>query len=217
MKSAPTGWWVDPCFKKIKLDTAVLHTGKNEISIECPFTEDINFETMYIIGNFGVEVDLTALAEVPDARRRIHTNADGILATNPRITTLPDSLTIGDITGQRLPFYSGTVSYRLDNAEGIKAVKSDDFVGACLKLRRGNESSMIAFEPYMAAVPEGEDPLSLDVVLTRRNTFGPLHQLPARLWAYGPEMFVSEGDEFTNGYVLFRSGLLDSPEIYALK
>ena len=217
LTTAPSGWWIDPCFKKIKLDASMLTIGKNEISIESPFTEDLNFETMYIIGNFGVQVDLAGLAETPGARPRIHTNADGILASNPRITTLPDSLTIGDITGQRLPFYSGTVSYRVDNSDAIKAIKSDDFVGACLKLRRGDESSMIAFEPYVAVVPDGDAPLYLDVVLTRRNTFGPLHQLPARIWAYGPEMFVSEGDAFTNGYVLFRSGLLDSPTAYHKK
>ena len=76
---------------------------------------------------------------------------------------------------------------------------------------------MIAFEPYVAVVPDGDAPLYLDVVLTRRNTFGPLHQLPARIWAYGPEMFVSEGDAFTNGYVLFRSGLLESPTAYNKK
>lgn len=214
LTTAPSGWWIDPCFKRIKLDKSQLVTGRNEISVACSFTEDVNFETMYIIGDFGVDVDLAGLAEVPNARPRIHTNADGILATNPRLTTLSETLAIGDITGQRLPFYSGTVSYRINDADGIKAVKSDDFVGACMKLRRGNNSSMVAFEPYEAYVPEGDDSLYLDVVLTRRNTFGPLHQLPARIWAYGPEMFVSEGDAFTNGYVLFRSGLLDTPTVY---
>ena len=214
LTTAPSGWWIDPCFKKIKLDKSQLTTGRNDISVECSFTEDVNFETMYIIGDFGVDVELAGLAEVPNARPRIHTNADGILATNPRITTLPESLAIGDITGQRLPFYSGTVSYRINDADGIKAVKSDDFVGACMKLRRGDKSSIVAFEPYEAYVPEGDEPLYLDVVLTRRNTFGPLHQLPARIWAYGPEMFLSEGDAFTNGYVLFRSGLLDTPTVY---
>lgn len=199
----PEGWWIDPCFKKIRLDKSQLRTGKNRIDIKTTFTEDKNLETLYLIGNFGVA---NYLAE-------------------PVITSLPKSLFIGDITDQRLPFYSGTVSYKVpftfpgtSNEKLRLSVPS--FEGACVKVRKGKNVEMIAFTPYdldITSFASGDNQLWLDVVLNRRNTFGPLHQLPARTAAYGPESFVTEGDKYTDNYVLLPSGLFEKPYISSLK
>lgn len=199
----PEGWWIDPCFKKIKLDKSLLRIGGNRIDLKTMFTEDKNLEALYLIGNFGVENFLS----------------------EPMITSLPKSLLIGDIINQKLPFYSGTISYKVpftfsktSNEKLWLSIPS--FEGACVRVRKGENVGMIAFAPYvldLSSFVSGDDQLWLDVVLTRRNTFGPLHQLPARTIAYGPESFVTEGDNYTDNYVLLPSGLLEKPYISSLK
>lgn len=48
----------------------------------------------------------------------------------------------------------------------------------------------------------------MTVVLTRRNTFGPLHALPAKVGAYGPMNWITEGRSFTlDAYALLPTGL----------
>ena len=49
--------------------------------------------------------------------------------------------------------------------------------------------------------------VELTLVGTRRNTFGPLHLVPAIDTAYGPGHFVTEGDSWDDDYVLIPSGL----------
>ena len=48
----------------------------------------------------------------------------------------------------------------------------------------------------------------IEVVLTRRNTFGPLHELPKKAGSYGPYNFLTEGDHWSEEYVLYEQGLL---------
>ena len=57
----------------------------------------------------------------------------------------------------------------------------------------------------------------MEVILTRRNTFGPLHQLPALVDGYGPGNFLSKGDRWSDGYVTLPQGLLGQPEFYERK
>ncbi len=74
---------------------------------------------------------------------------------------------------------------------------------------------MAAWAPYRLDVTEEAlkgIPAEMTVVLTRRNTFGPLHALPARMGAYGPFHWVTEGDNFTmDRYVLLPAGLTHKP------
>lgn len=181
-------WWIDPCYSKIPLDKKLLKVGKNVITLTTDFTEDKNLEDMFIIGDFGVSLSGTKTA----------------------ITRLPETLKLGDIVPQGLPFYSGTVSYNFGKVDAAHILASE-FGGACVKARKGENSTMIAYAPFIQDVPEGEDDLWLDVVLTRRNTFGPLHYLPAKPWAIGPENFVTSGSSWSDDYVTLPAGLLEAP------
>ncbi len=186
---ARDGWWIDPCYKKVPLPPELLREGENEILLRMEdFTEDKNIESMYLTGQFGV----------------------GFQGERPVVTALPDRLHIGDLASQGLPFYSGTVSYLLGPSP-CRTVCVDAFGGACVRVRRGTEQRLIAFAPYEAQVPPGTDPLWLDVVLTRRNTFGPLHALPAKTMSVSPGNFLTGGPSWTYGYVLLPSGLLGAP------
>lgn len=62
-----------------------------------------------------------------------------------------------------------------------------------------------------------ENAVSLTVVLTRRNTFGPLHMLPALVDGYGPDSFTTTGKHWSDSYVLLPQGLLKPPEFFVRK
>lgn len=65
---------------------------------------------------------------------------------------------------------------------------------------------IIAWSPYTAEV-EPCSRIEVQLVLTRRNTFGPLHQLPPVTDSYGPDSFLSEGDSWCNDFAVLPCGL----------
>jgi len=194
------GWWVDPCIKKIYLPANRLKKGKNEVVLDMDFSSGKNLEAMYLVGDFGVKLN-------------------GITRI---ITKLPEKINTGDIVSQNLPFYSGSITYHIPVEAEWKGRK-DVFLGipgfeaACVKISGvGSPVRMIAWQPYQAEVSDivnGANEILVEVVLTRRNTFGPIHQLPLRPWAYGPFSFVPEGESYSDNYTLIPSGLLADPEL----
>ena len=177
------GKWVDICFDRIKIPENLLQTGENKISIQMDYYKTSGIEAIYLLGDFGVELK------------------DG----HPVITELPTTLKTGDITCQGLPFYSGSVIYYLESVlYGKTQVTVKDFGGALVKLL-GKEDEILAFPPYRAEI---ENLRGIEVVLTRRNTFGPLHELPKKAGSYGPLNFLTEGEHWSREYVLYEQGLL---------
>lgn len=191
-------WWVDIAFKKIPLNPEILVKGINTLTMSVGFNQRIDLEAAYIIGNFGVEIQ---------GSRKI-------------INTLPEVLKVGDICEQKLPFYSGEVTYIIPLDEEARLakyleLKIDDFGGALIKAGVGEEAVMLPWKPYTADVSKviSDEHLEVTYVLTRRNTFGPLHQYPVRVEFYGPDNFVTEGDTFTNSYGLLPTGMLTKPKL----
>jgi hypothetical protein len=71
---------------------------------------------------------------------------------------------------------------------------------------------ILGWDPFEVDV--AGDVAEIEVILTRRNTFGPLHdRLAPRDWT-GPQHFVTEGAEFSPEPIIYPSGLLN---ILALK
>lgn len=186
------GKWRDICFDCLEIPDHAWKIGENQISVQMDYYKTCGFEAMYLLGEFGVEV---------------RENGSAVL------TTLPDKLKIGDISCQGLPFYSGSVFYELNEEDGEYQVQMNEFGGALVKLI-GQEEKRIAFEPYQECVNGLKE---LEVILTSRNTFGPLHQIPKKAPNYGPANFVTEGAGWTDSYVLYEQGLLEKPQIYKKK
>jgi hypothetical protein len=194
------GWWIDPCIKKIYIPVNVLKKGINEVMLNMDFSADKNLEALFLTGKFGVKLN-------------------GITRI---ITTLPEKLNTGDIVSQYLPFYSGAITYRIPVKDEWKDQKNiflgvPGFEAACVKVSGGDSPvKMIAWQPYQADISDivsNAKEIRVEVVLTRRNTFGPLHQLPLRPWAYGPFSFVPEGKSYSENYTLIPYGLLADPVI----
>ncbi len=198
-KQQTNGWWVDPCFVRVKLPLAMLRTGDNSIEVSGQFHEAVDLEAMYLLGAFGVKID----------------------GTKRRLEKLPDRLDIGTVANQGLPFYGGEITYRLPvpkaPAAGQKVRLSlPAFEAACVIAGDFSAEHMIAWPPMEADVTDlvkQGGVLPLKVVLTRRNTFGPLHLVPMRSDAYGPGHWVTEGGAWTDSYQLWPAGLLESPRL----
>lgn len=189
--------WVDVCFSRFELPRQVLRRGTNEILLSCGFHEGINIEALYLLGDFGVTIRDCA----------------------PVLGKLPEFLQPGCCTAQGLPFYGAEVSYEVAlpkraTGESRYFLELPSFEGACVIVGRGRGEQMIAFPPFECdvtrLVKKGAK-LEIRVVLTRRNTFGPLHQLPSKAAAYHPGGFRTVGREWSDSPVLYPAGLLAPP------
>ncbi len=198
--NASTGWWIDLAIRTLALQPRLIKPGTNTIELSTDFRADIDIESLYLIGAFGVRLN----------------------GTSKIITTLPPTLEPTDLVNQGLPLYSGVVTYHIPipkqarTAEDV-AIQTPQFEAACIKAGAGNSpKQMIAWQPYQAEIPEealSRGELDLQVTLTRRNTFGPLHLTPKKAGAYGPDSFRSQGAAWSQTYQLYPSGLLSNPVI----
>lgn len=190
------GWWVDPAIKRIPFPRTQLRAGPNVLELSVNFDEGVNLEAIYLLGDFGVAID----------------------GTRVTLNRLPTHLHAGDVASQGLPFYGGTIRYELPvsstGEESRLLLELPKMEAACAKVVGETlPPLMIAWQPLRADVTEyvSEGKLVLDVVLTRRNTFGPLHQVPLRTANYGPDNFVTEGERWSDDYMLYPAGLLAPP------
>lgn len=207
--------WVDICFTALAVPGRVLRSGENEVIVRCRYNRDVGLEALYLLGSFGVRVD---------GARSI-------------ITKLPAKLEVGDVTTQGLPFYGGVIAYRLPVPEGASParLRTPGMSAACAAVASPEEpltdtssldvagawsppspDRVLAWWPYEASVSDlarPGDAIELRVYLTRRNTFGPLHQIPLLAPGYGPWNWLTEGDAYSDSYILLPSGLLEPPQL----
>ena len=187
-------FWADDCFKMLEIPVEYLKPGRNEIVLRTRFRESTNLESVYLLGDFGVSLD----------------------GTLPVLTKLPETLSIGDAAEQGLAFYGGKITFFCpvpEDAGSRVQAQIRRFGGACISY--GGGESVSAWPPFRTDVSkfleerDGVRVLPVTVVLTRRNTFGPFHTVPAVLPAMGPEAFEPAGDAFQSAYGRIPSGLLE--------
>ena len=197
---ATGGWWVDQAIRRIAIPAGTLRVGENELELDADFHEDINLEAVYLLGEFGVK----------------------IRGSRVEISALPRQLHPADLVGQGLPFYGGAIRYFIPVTSIARTTGTDrrlllelpDLQAACAKvIAEGRPAAMLAWHPYRADVTDliDNDELCVEVTLTRRNTFGPLHQLPLLTPHYGPGNFTTSDAKWSDDFVLLPSGLLEAP------
>ena len=197
------GWFIDKAFHLIDIPSTSLKNGENILVEEFNFRDDLDLEALYLLGDFSVRLE---------GNKKI-------------IGHLPETLSVGDLTGQGFPFYSGRI--RLDIPIFTKpvtgqsvAIELPEFAAACVIVDPNSAmEKMIAWKPNQVDITENlseKDKISLEIVLTRRNTFGPLHDIPFS-HTTGPKNFTSAGKNFTMDYVLYNNGLLKNPVIKLFK
>jgi hypothetical protein len=198
-KSA-TGFWVDGAILRFAIPREILRLGENEVELQAEFHEGINLEALYLLGEFGV---------------RTRGSGVGLIA-------IPSTLQSTDLTTQGLPFYGGAIRYHLHVPRNCRhadprqrlLLELPGLDAACAKVvADGRPPAMLAWHPYRADVTDlvVNDELTVEVILTRRNTFGPLHQSPLLTPHYGPSNFTTEGSRWSDDFMLLPCGLLAAP------
>ncbi|MCX7002093.1 MAG: glycosyl hydrolase [bacterium] len=190
--------WIDVAFETAVILRAALCKGKNVIILRTAYTDMTDLEALYLLGAMGVVVAGQHVA----------------------LTAVPATLTPQCITTQGLPFYSGAVRYQVPVATHLAAdehlfLTVPAHEGALLNVYDGaTRVATVPWAPYEAdvtdAVRRGARTLDLEVVLTRRNTFGPFHEVHNSGFC-GPGSFVTCGDNYTDAYLLHPAGLLQPP------
>jgi len=200
--------WIDIAFHRVRIPQEMLREGVNEIILKTVYKENSNIEAIYLLGEFGVELD-------------------GITR---RIVSMVEKLKIGDLCEQGFPFYSGAVTYNVPIPEGVNRLCLPEIGGSCAKV---NPSSGLSFEPegsslrvedrtggqvigwdpFEADISGCSETVDVEVVLTRRNTFGPLHDQVRNRSGIGPMHFTTVGDEWSDECVFVPSGILSPIEV----
>lgn len=193
-------FWVDDCFKRMRIPDNALKLGKNCVTIDTSFMRTTNVEAVYLIGDFGVELD----------------------ENRKTLVGFPRDLGCRNYEDEGMPFYTGEVTYHL-TPEMYKGILGEDgeraqrilitpksFVGGCAKITALGKTTVLGWDPYEADITEAyrqNSPIDITVVGTRRNVFGPLHQTVKTAPACGPGNFVTGGKAWTDSYSLIDSGI----------
>ncbi len=194
-----TKGWVDSCFRQFKIDSGLLRDGRNEVLLTLDYETRSGLEAAYVLSDGGVKIG-----------RREATLSDR-----------PQTLKIGDVTRQGLPFYGASISYvrnvQLAPRAGERVfVNLARWAGSCAIIHLdGKEVGKILWRPYEVELPQvaaGTHELTIEIILGRGNTFGPLHVREMPVW-HGPFEWETEGARWQNTYNLAPSGLLGAPEI----
>ena len=168
--------------------------------LACAFHDGVDLEAVCLLGEFGVRLEES---------RRV-------------LTRLPERLLPGCVTRQGLPFYGAGIVYELPlekfrQPDERRFLELPSFEAACAVLESLEmPAQLIAWPPCEAEIGDAAantTTAALRVVLTRRNTFGPLHQLPMKSAAYHPGSFRTEGHAWSDQDVLYPAGLLAPPVI----
>ena len=195
VKKISQGYYVD--FSITKVNIGKINKGENTVIVSKPFTVVSNIENMFILGNFGVEVNGTAV----------------------KLTAFNNRIHFGDITKQGLPFYGGVMTYRfkIDGGKDTKfclGLYSAPCVCAELDGKRIANLSLSPYSVDLGKLSDREHTLDLIVSLSRINTFGTLHMCDGKRDWFGPDGWYTEDEDWTYTYMLRSAGLITAPRFY---
>ena len=185
------GYYVDEAISVIQLPN--LTVGKNELRLQIGFHQKVNLESMYLLGDFGVE----------------------LCGTENRLCHREKDLKFGDITMQKLPFYTGNIVYGINvniDEDGEYALRIPDWKAPVLGVHiDGEDRGIIAYAPYrkrLGKLAKGEHRIKVCLYGNRFNTFGILHNCDPKLTWIGPMAYRTEGDCWTDEYRIRPTGIL---------
>ena len=197
VSAMPDGYYTDRSIEKVALPP--LKKGKNTLCVTFPFGERSNVESMYLLGEFGVDVKGRSLT----------------------VTELPREIGFGDLTYQGLPFYGGVVSYNipLDCPEDWDTiVKIPQYTAAVNTVEvDGEKRATIAYPPYawdIGILKAGRHTVTLNSYISRRNCFGDVHNADEKFAWQGPSAWTTSDTNWTYEYRLRRTGILTTPLFY---
>ncbi len=175
--------WIDIAFHRVRIPLGLLRTGTNEILLKTRYTENSNLEAVYLLGDFGVRLDGVVRHLVPQAK----------------------TVAVGDLCAQGFPFYSGTITYRIRVPANVRRLRLPKIGAACAKVN----GQVLGWDPFEADLSGCAGTVEVGLVLTRRNTFGPLHDAVRNRPFNGPFHWTTSGDEWCDECVFVPTGILE--------
>jgi len=202
VNTAVKEWHWDKQFNKIDISNCV-KKGENVIELSCQYSLGVPVEDMYLVGDFGVKP---------------------VSETEYVLTDEPEALRSGNWVTQGYPFYTGTMRYKTnftlksEPKPGERVlIRFPEAKGTLFLVRvNGKDPVPVCWRPLEADVTslvrKNENELTVDVVSSLRNTFGPLHHKQGDLHWVGPFSFTDEGN-WTDAYQLVPYGLINGAEL----
>ncbi len=184
------GWYLDRAMHKVRLPSLIC--GTNVLVLSCGYTNHMEVEDCFILGDFGVSMDRHIIAE-------------------------PETLHFGDWTSQGYPHYAGSMIYHA----AFSAKKEDKtyrlYLGEwkAIDIALYVNGNLVGHIPWAARngfdltpylVP-GANNVDIEVVSSPRNMLGPLHLAAGREPWTDWRSFRRTNETYTPNYVLKAWGL----------
>ena len=231
-------WFKDPCIKMADVSD-LLVKGRNTIELSLDYRSPVSdardakerygteIETIYLVGDFGVGADLSALQPASTWRNQVPGLDPRPLPSrfeNGSIRIISENgLSDGDLTRNGYPFFAGR--FELHKRFEMKDFRNDSkyyvrfpgaetiLIGLCLN---GITSDPVFSSPWEIDITESLREGCNDIVVTLtgslRNLMGPSHHAGGELSRVGPGGFTGENDWLCltpgdkNWYDLRKSG-----------
>jgi hypothetical protein len=213
VESSAMGWWKDTSFKKVDIKPYVKN-GANEIVLKGEFyqspkvyevlfgesvyeteknklTYDIELESVYIVGDFGVR----SLGSYSCGDR------EAIFTEGPFIIVdKPIAVHTGDLTTQGLCFFSDTIKLsqvlNIEKSQGERLVLDMGKPEAEITKVFINDKLVksLLWAPYTVDITDyvvqGKNKLTLEFYASNRNLLGPHHHIDGEVFNVGPLSFT---------------------------
>jgi hypothetical protein len=195
VQSTVAGWYLDRAFDRVALPP--LRAGLNECVLSCAYSNYMELEDCYLLGDFGVSLAREIIAE-------------------------PQQLHFGDWTAQGYPHYAGSMRYQgaFSHQDGKRCrifLSETRAVDVALWIN-GKLAGHIPWRSVngldvSALCQAGENRLEVEVVASPRNMLGPLHRAPEHEEWTDWQAFRRTDESYTPGYVLWPWGLFGQVRI----
>ena len=193
-------WWVDLEFKKIDI-SGLVKKGNNEITLNFLHRTDIELESMYVIGDFGVYS---------------RDNKHYFIGKESK------TLVKGDWVKQGYPFYGGEMVYKqtvdLKKKAGEKLyLELENLTAVVAKVSvNGKSAGKIGWQPFTVDITSlaknGRNIIELELVSSLRNLLGPHHVKPGITYWASAHYFQDEAD-WTDKYNLVPYGIFGEVKV----
>ena len=195
----PDGYYTDRSI--VTLPLPEMKVGENVLEITMPLGESTNAEWCYILGDFGVKVE----------------------GNTARIVKKADTLSLGDIGTQGLPFFGGMLSLetKINTSGGDLEIYFPAYGATFVRVFvDGIERGIAVYPPYTLKIPAidaGEHTLTLELCIPRTNAFGPVHHFKGSGAKAAPKSWRTEDERWSEEYRLTVQGLTKAPVIKEIK
>ena len=199
------GCFIDHSIRTLPINTHILQKGYNSIEMGINYHKSDGIENIFLLGDFAVDI------------------RNGRPEINVPLNPAPYS----NLTLKSYPFYYGSVTYNYEfgiSELGEYTAKVANWSGAYCEIEINSKpAGFIAFRPYETDISKlvqiGKNRLSLTLISTSRNIFGPFHcNKPFRGQGWtDPRDYACPKFNKSNGYHLEPFGLISPPIINCMK